>query len=196
MLKEPKKKSKRFFTGFTLLELLVVIAIIALISLFAYAAVNQSRMKARDAKRMSDIKEIEKALQLYYEDYGYYPGAQDAPLVSIDWWDQNYGWWYLSRALAPYLKNFPKDPINRQVNDPSYDQLYDHPGDYFYYYYSPQKKGAFTGSDIYGQYDLWARLEDKKNNYRCEFVNYTDYNNQSPCDADNEPEMKDLFSAH
>ena len=64
-----KHKSK----GFTLIELLVVIAIIGLLSTFAVVALNSSRAKSRDAKRLSDIKAIQTGLELYYADNNKYP---------------------------------------------------------------------------------------------------------------------------
>ncbi|MDD4272002.1 MAG: prepilin-type N-terminal cleavage/methylation domain-containing protein [Patescibacteria group bacterium] len=61
--------------GFTLIELLVVIAIIGLLSTLAVVALNNARMKSRDAKRVSDIKQIQTALELYYNDVNAYPDA-------------------------------------------------------------------------------------------------------------------------
>ncbi|MEA3464293.1 MAG: type II secretion system protein [Patescibacteria group bacterium] len=61
--------------GFTLIELLVVIAIIGLLSTLAVVALNNARQKARDAKRISDIKQIQTALELYYNDENGYPAA-------------------------------------------------------------------------------------------------------------------------
>ena len=52
--------------GFTLIELLVVIAIIGLLSTLAVVALGSARLKARDAKRVSDLKQIQTALELYY----------------------------------------------------------------------------------------------------------------------------------
>lgn len=59
--------------GFTLIELLVVIAIIGLLSSVVLASLNSSRAKARDAKRISDIKQISLALEFFYDEHEYYP---------------------------------------------------------------------------------------------------------------------------
>ena len=59
--------------GFTLIELLVVIAIIGLLSTLAVVALNNARQKSRDAKRVSDIKQMQTALELYYNDQNEYP---------------------------------------------------------------------------------------------------------------------------
>lgn len=59
--------------GFTLIELLVVIAIIGLLSTLAVVALSSAREKARDSKRLSDLKQIQTALELYYTDNNAYP---------------------------------------------------------------------------------------------------------------------------
>ena len=61
--------------GFTLIELLVVIAIIGLLSTLAVVALNNARAKARDARRVSDIKQVQTALELYYNDQNAYPAT-------------------------------------------------------------------------------------------------------------------------
>jgi len=64
------KKQKQ---GFTLIELLVVIAIIGLLSTLSILALNQARARARDAKRISDVRQMQTALELYYNEMGDYP---------------------------------------------------------------------------------------------------------------------------
>lgn len=67
------KKNK----GFTLIELLVVIAIIGLLATLAVVSLNNARQKSRDAKRVSDVKQIQTSLELYYSDESGYPTALD-----------------------------------------------------------------------------------------------------------------------
>ncbi|MFA4880019.1 MAG: prepilin-type N-terminal cleavage/methylation domain-containing protein [Candidatus Doudnabacteria bacterium] len=60
-------KSRKFLTGFTLIELLVVIAVIGLLATVVTVSVNSARKKARDVKKISDLKQIQTALQLFYD---------------------------------------------------------------------------------------------------------------------------------
>ena len=64
--------------AFTLIELLVVIAIIGLLSTLSVIALNSARAKARDAKRISDVKQMQVALEMYYNDMATYPDTVPA----------------------------------------------------------------------------------------------------------------------
>ena len=52
-------------SGFTLIELLVVIAIIGLLSSLAVVNLNSARGKARDAKRINDVKQLALLIEIH-----------------------------------------------------------------------------------------------------------------------------------
>ncbi len=64
-------------TGFTLIELLVVIAIIGILATTVMTSLNMARFKARDVRRLSDIRQLQLALQMYYDSFGHYPTNPD-----------------------------------------------------------------------------------------------------------------------
>lgn len=68
--------------GFTLIELLVVIAIIGILSSVVLASLNSAREKSRDARRISDIKQIQLALELYFDSNAAYPTVTSALVPS------------------------------------------------------------------------------------------------------------------
>lgn len=90
-----KKQRKRFALssskGFTLIELLVVIAIIGILATIVTVSLNTARSKARDARRVSDIRQVQLALQMYYDAIGSYPAA-------------------LSTMVPTYISVAPVDP--------------------------------------------------------------------------------------
>jgi prepilin-type N-terminal cleavage/methylation domain-containing protein len=59
--------------GFTLIELLVVISIIAVLSSIALVVYTTTIKNGRDAKRQSDLRQIQSALEQYRADQLYYP---------------------------------------------------------------------------------------------------------------------------
>lgn len=72
-----KKKS-----AFTLVELLVVIAIIGILSTLAVVALQSSRADSRDAKRLADVRQMQKALEMYFLENGTYPSDISSGIAS------------------------------------------------------------------------------------------------------------------
>jgi prepilin-type N-terminal cleavage/methylation domain-containing protein len=68
--------------GFTLIELLVVIAIIGMLSSVVLVSLNPARAKSRDSKRISDLSQLQLAVELYYDKYGSYPSTGGS------WWGE------------------------------------------------------------------------------------------------------------
>lgn len=60
-------------SGFTLIELLIVISIIAVLSVMGIVSYTSFLKNSRDAKRQSDIKFIQSALEQYFADQKNYP---------------------------------------------------------------------------------------------------------------------------
>lgn len=85
--------------GFTLIELLVVIAIIGMLSSVILASLNNARAKARDAKRTASIRQIQTALELYYDTNGYYVSSADVVLHTA-----------LTPLVPTYISALPIDP--------------------------------------------------------------------------------------
>ncbi len=94
--------------GFTLIELLVVIAIIGLLAAVVLASLNAARERSRDARRFSDMKQMQLALELYYNEKGDYPAGFHHSIsgTSNNTWNTT-----LKTALAPYLPDMPQDPV-------------------------------------------------------------------------------------
>lgn len=101
--------------GFTLIELLVVIAIIGLLSTLAVVALGSARQKSRDAKRLSDLKQIQTALELYYTDSNQYPvSTASTTLGAGNFACLGTGGFGTSGCATPYMALVPVDPTASQ----------------------------------------------------------------------------------
>ncbi len=72
-LRKEVNKVRKQQKGFTLIELLVVIAIIGILATIVMVSLNTARAKARDARRISDVRQLQLALQMYFDAAGSYP---------------------------------------------------------------------------------------------------------------------------
>jgi len=123
--------------AFTLIELLVVIAIIGSLSALFLPNFMAARERARDTQRKSDLRQIQKGLEMYRQDQkpSAYPTAVDCGLATCF---PNSGNQWVSGTGTVYMNKVPEDP-NRTGNN----------GDYYY----------SVGSDL--TYTLCACLENK-----------------------------------
>jgi len=140
--------------GFTMVELLVVISIIGILSglLFAVIRPGNMRANARDAQRLSDLRVIQGALELYFADHRQYP-CSGSVCASSNWIRIDGSSDRLSQALTlgGYLSEMRVDPTNNGTqSSPCYANS---PNAYRYNYYS-------RGSSYY----ITAILEDANNN--------------------------------
>ncbi len=97
--------------GFTLIELLVVIAIIGLLSTLAVVALGNARQKARDARRLSDLKQLQTALELYYTDQTAYPTGSGVTLGDSTHACLNASGFGATGCANPYMGQVPTDPL-------------------------------------------------------------------------------------
>lgn len=108
-------------SGFTIVELLIVIVVIAILATVSIVAYNGIQQRARNSQRISDIKAIANAVELYYADNGSYP-------MTGGWCTQisnpNRGNGYsaaFQSAIATYMPKVPFDPLYAETHQ-----------DYFY----------------------------------------------------------------
>jgi prepilin-type N-terminal cleavage/methylation domain-containing protein len=105
--------------GFTIVELMVVVVVIGILAGLSVNAYNGTQQKARDTKRMNDLRQIESAV----ESYGTFTGdfstmSAGASGTEVGWFDNTYSP-YVSVleafTSAGYLNSSIVDPLNRKV---------------------------------------------------------------------------------
>jgi uncharacterized protein (TIGR02145 family)/prepilin-type N-terminal cleavage/methylation domain-containing protein len=98
-------KSKK---AFTLIELLVVIAIIGILATISILALSNARAKSRDAKRAGDMKQIQTALELFFNDKQRYPTADE--------WASGQIYSTSTNATSTYMQIIPSAPTPADGN--------------------------------------------------------------------------------
>lgn len=123
--------------GFTLIELLIVVAIIAILTGMIITNIMSSRGKARDAKKISDIAQIQLGLEQYFDKNHYYPTS-------------------LSSLSPLYISVIPKNPKTNTNYDYKSDSTSDQGLDYILHvtleYPNKAISDAISGNDPLGGY--------------------------------------------
>ncbi len=99
--------------GFTLIELLVTIAVIGAMAGAVTLVMNPVTQiqKANDAKRKSDLAQIQRALETFYNDFGRYPEADTSVATNYRIKKDSattVGWG--TNGFRPYMELLPIDP--------------------------------------------------------------------------------------
>jgi prepilin-type N-terminal cleavage/methylation domain-containing protein len=105
--------------GFTLIEILIVVAIIAILASVVLVGLGPTQSAGRDARRVSDLQEIQNGLELYYSKCGFYPGSATCTAGLPT------GWAGLQDALTGAGIG-----VNTVPNDPTSGKTYDFGTDY------------------------------------------------------------------
>ncbi len=124
-----KKTNNKFSKlGFTLIELLVVISLIGVLATLVLANLSAARERGRDSQRKADLRNIQTALQIYYNDYGVFPDDQTNSISgcgaagdSLCTWGETF-----ASGIQTYMSVLPNDPL------PNVSYFYDRvtPDDY------------------------------------------------------------------
>jgi prepilin-type N-terminal cleavage/methylation domain-containing protein len=88
--------------GFTLIELLVVITVIGLLSAMVLVGLSGVRSQGRDTRRVADLRNVQNALEIYFNKQNQYPAVAD--------------WTNLESTLRNAsigISKLPTDPLNR-----------------------------------------------------------------------------------
>jgi type II secretion system protein G len=96
--------------GFTLIEMILVAAILGIFAagILAFTNPHEQILKANDARRKSDLAQIQKALESYYQDNGRYPGTSANKIYTstlVNW----------GAPWQPYMNIVPQDPAKNHT---------------------------------------------------------------------------------
>jgi prepilin-type N-terminal cleavage/methylation domain-containing protein len=119
------KRQKNSSDGFTLIELLVVISIISLLSTLTMSSLSSARQKSRDAIRLSDMRTVQIALELYYAANNAYPSTGGV-FKSECLFSNSTNADVIPNLTPIYLSRIPSDPFMKKATN-----------DNCYIYYSP-----------------------------------------------------------
>lgn len=124
-----KYSIKNFFSRslkwFSLAELLIVMFILVILSVMSFLLLDKWLVKSRDSRRLSDIRNIEKAMEITMVEKWDYP-------IPTDYWEVTYGWenlryqWSLGKNTIWKVDSLSKIPTDPMWNKYTYSITLDH----------------------------------------------------------------------
>jgi len=131
-----------------LIELLVSITILGILSVVVLGGFRSSQIRARDAKRKSDLKQIGNSLEMFFSDKGVYPASNGGKIVA-----------------CPYSTSDPPSSSECEWGSGEFGEFKDDNG-VIYFKKLPADSGGFSyyyvASPSANAYQLYAHLENPK----------------------------------
>lgn len=165
------KEKKTFFLKIktktkatSIIELLIVIAIIGILVSIGIIAFKSPLAKARDNKRKTEIEQLKRSLEMYYNDYGNYPHSSNGKIVlgetTINW-----GEIFKDEKGTIYMKKLPKetkgpDLCYKTTEDNQKHAIFsilENENDSQYNYYCPDKSYSYFICDNYYNYVVMSQ---------------------------------------
>lgn len=120
------KVRTRSTSGFTFLELMVVIVILGVLAALISGNFVTSLKKGRDARRKSDLTQIQNTLELYYEDKKAYPTPMNTvPYLPLG---ESFCETNPCGSTKVYMQRMPSDPTGGNTyfyeSDGTYYRIY------------------------------------------------------------------------
>lgn len=136
--------------GFTIIEMLIVVTILAMLAGILIPVLEDAAQSSRDARRASDLKNVQAALESYKRVVGTYPSTGD------EWWgdmSDNGGYGYDAGGYIPgmvpdFLPALPKDP-DSQYPTASAGYMYRSDGTDFKFVINESPESFPTGNPFY-----------------------------------------------
>lgn len=103
-------KNKNARKGFTLIEILVVVAIIAILASVVLIGLGPAQKAGRDARRISDLRQIQNGVELYFSHCGSYPFGSGGSVPAGCGPAGNYDAMAALLQAGSFAANVPHDP--------------------------------------------------------------------------------------
>ena len=136
--------------AFTLVELIIVIAIIAILAVSAWLMLVKWIGKSKDARVLSDLTTIDKAIQVTYADKMSYPTPSTSKNITVSWVNYSFTQGLLDDSVVAQIAELDKVPKNLS-GDP--------------YYYSLSQNGVNQKYQLAWQKEGWTWVTRWSYNY-------------------------------